>query len=79
MSGEPDIYDLARQAAVSQERMNTMQADLSATLERFRVDLERFRVDMAQRDVEAAKRETRMLLAIAGMLGLAVAVIGFLT
>ncbi len=51
--------------------MNTMQADLSATLERFRVD-------MATRDVEAAKRETRMLLAIAGMLGLAVAVVGFL-
>ncbi len=71
MSGAPDINYLARQVAVLEERMNTMQADLSATLERFLVD-------MATRDVEAAKRETRMLLAIAGMLGLAVAVIGFL-
>ena len=32
---------------------------------------------MAQRDTEAAKRETRMLLAIAGMIGLAVAILGF--
>ncbi len=64
MSGEPDIYDLARQVAVLEERMNT--------------SFERLRADIAQRDVEAAKRETRMLLVIAGMLGLAVAVIGFL-
>ena len=51
--------------------MNTMQADLSATLERFRAD-------MARRDTEAARRETRMLLAMAGMIGLAVAILGFL-
>ena len=71
MSGVPDNHELARQFAVVEERMNTMQADLSATLERFRAD-------MARRDTEAAKRETRTLLAMAAMIGLAVAIIGFL-
>ena len=64
MSEAPDNHELARQIAVLEERMNTMQADLSATLERFRADM--------------ANRETRMLLAIAGMIGLAVAILGFL-
>ena len=64
MSDAPDNHELARQVAVLEERMKTMQADLSATLERFRADM--------------ANRETRMLLAIAGMIGLAVAILGFL-
>ncbi len=41
MSGAPDHYELARQIAVMEERMKTMQADLSATLERFRTDMAR--------------------------------------
>ena len=64
MSEAPDNHELARQVAILEERMNTMQADLSAALERFRADM--------------AARETRMLLAIAGMIGLAVAIIGFM-
>ena len=64
MGGPPDNHELARQVAVLEERMKTMQADLSATLERFRADM--------------ANRETRMLLAMAAMIGLAVAIIGFL-
>ena len=71
MSEAPDNHELARQFAVLEERMNTMQADLSATLERFRAD-------MAKRETEGARRETRMLLAMAAMIGLAVAIIGFL-
>ena len=31
-------YQFARKVAVSEERTNTKQADLSATLERFRAD-----------------------------------------
>jgi len=41
--------------------MRTVQADLTATLENFRT--------------EAAKRETRMLLAVIGMIGPVVAVL----
>ena len=41
-----------------------MQANLNSTLNEMRA--------------EAAKRETRMLLAMAGMIGLAVAILGFL-
>ena len=36
------------------------------------------REDMANRDAEAAKRETRMPLATAGMIGLGIAVLGFI-
>ena len=71
MSEAPDNLQVARQLTVLEERMNTMQADLSATLERFRAD-------MAKHEKEGAKRETRMLLAMAAMIGLAVAIIGFL-
>ena len=78
MSDAPDNHELARQVAVLEERMNTMQADLSATLERFRADMARLSEGMARRDTEAAKRETRMLLAVAAMIGLAVAILGFL-
>ena len=48
-----------------------MQADLSATLERFHAD-------MAKCEMEGTRRETRMLLAMAAMIGLAVAILGFL-
>ena len=52
--------------------MNTMQANLSETLERFEAN-------SAKREAEWAKRETRLLLAIAGMFAVAVAVLGYLT
>ena len=39
MSDAPDSHELARQIAVLEERMNTMQAELSTTLERFRADM----------------------------------------
>ena len=44
--------------------MNTMQAE-------YRTDIARLAEDMA-------KRETRMLLAVAAMIGIAVAILGFL-
>ncbi len=61
---------LSERVAVLEERMKTMQADRTAPLESFRTDMER-------RDTEAAKREARMLLAVAGMTGLAVLAAGF--
>ena len=70
MGSEPDINELARQVAVLEERMNTRQAEYESALDRFRADMASMREDFAA-------RETRMLLAIAGMLGLAVAILGF--
>ena len=71
MSAAPDNHALDRRLAVLEERMNTMQAE-------YRTDIARLAEDMAKRDAEAAKRETRMLLAVAVMIGLAVAILGFL-
>ncbi len=64
MGEAPDNHDLARRLAVLEERMNTKAAETESALDRLRADM--------------AKRETRMLLAIAGMIGLAVAVLGVL-
>ena len=50
MSETPDIHQLARQVAVLEERMKTMQADLSAALERNNAAFERLRADMANRE-----------------------------
>ena len=57
--------DIATKVAVLEERMKTMQAE--------------YKTDLARIAEDAAKRETRMLLAIAAMIGLAVAVISVLT
>jgi len=56
--------DLHERVARLEERMKTMQAE-------YRTDIARLAEDMA-------KRETRTLLAIAGMIGLAVTILGFL-
>lgn len=71
MSDLPDNHELARQVAVLEERMKTMD-------ERYDKGWALLREDMAKRDAEAAKRETRMLLAVAAIIGLGVAIIGFL-
>ena len=39
MSDAPDIHDLARQVAVLEERMNTMQAKYEGALDRLRADM----------------------------------------
>ena len=64
MSGPPDNHELARQLAVLEERMKTMD-------ERYDKGWALLREDMA-------KREARMLLAIAGMIGLGIAILGFI-
>ena len=71
MSDAPDNHELARRLAVLEERMKTMD-------ERYDKGWALLREDMAKRDAEAAKRETRMLLAVAAIIGLGVAIIGFL-
>jgi len=62
--------DLQVQIARLEERMNTMQAE-------YKTDIARLAEDMAKRDTEAARRETRLILAILGIVGLAVALLKF--
>ncbi len=50
--------------------MKTMQAE-------YKTDIARLAEDMARRDAEAARRETRLILAILGMIALAVAILKF--
>lgn len=52
----PDTHALARQLAVTDERKNTMKADLAATLERFRTHMARMSEDVASRQAESSDR-----------------------
>ena len=77
MTDDPNIHDLAQQIArlegeikAQEERMKTMTAENESALDRLRADLATHRED-------AAKRETRLILAMAGMIGLAVAILKF--
>ena len=58
--------------------MTTRHAEAESAMDRLRADLARLAEDSAKRDVDAAKRDKQQLLAIAGMLALAVAILGFL-
>ena len=58
------ITELDKQVAVQREQMKTMQAE--------------YKTDIARLAEDAAKRDKQQLLAIAGMLALAVAILGFL-
>ena len=71
MSGQPSVEGLARQFAVLEERMKTMD-------ERYDKGWALLREDMAKRDAESAKRETRMLLAVAGLVSFGVVILGIL-
>ena len=71
MSGAPDDHGLARQVAVLEERMKTMQAE-------YKTDIGRLAEDMAKRDTETAKRETRIIVTMVGLFVAAVTVLGVL-
>ncbi len=79
MDPEPDIHDLARQVAVMEQSMETMQANLTATLEGFRTDQAKLRETMAQRDVEAARRDKDNLRWIVGLFIVAIVIIPVLS
>ena len=67
LSGQPSTEELA----VLEERMNSHQAE-------YRTDIARLAEDMVKRVAEAAKRETRMLLAVAGLISFGVVILGIL-
>ena len=56
MSEAPDNHELDRRLAVLEERMNTMQADLSATLERFRADMAEMMRETASTNADTQKQ-----------------------
>lgn len=66
MSGQSD---LAAKVAVLEERMNTKQAE-------YKTDIAMLAADNARLETEIAKRDTRQLMAIAAMIGIATAIIG---
>jgi hypothetical protein len=78
MSEAPDNHELARQIAVLEERMNTFQADLTATLEGFRKDMAQRDAEAAKRDTEAAKRDKDNTRWQIGLWVAAIVVLGFL-
>ena len=61
--------DLAAKVAVLEERMNTKQAE-------YKTDIAMLAADNARLETEIAKRDTRQLMAIAAMIGIATAIIG---
>ncbi len=71
MTSDLDMHDLAQQIACLEERMETKQAE-------YRTDIARLAETMAHWKTDMAQRETRMLLAMAGMIGLAVTILGIL-
>lgn len=72
MSDVPDHHELARQFAVLEERMNTMQADLSATLERFRADMAKRETDWAKRDKDNLRWQVGLWIAAVVIIGILV-------
>ena len=64
-----DHHEFDKRLAVLEECMNTQLAKNESAIDRLRADMER-------RDKEAAQRETRLILAIAGMIGIAVTILG---
>ena len=66
-----DLHDLRERLTQLEGRMNTMD-------ERYDKGWSLLREDMAKRETEAVKREKQQLLAIAGLIALATAVLGIL-
>ncbi|MCY4153352.1 MAG: hypothetical protein OXE94_14115 [Aestuariivita sp.] len=66
------IAKLEGEVKALEERMETKQAE-------YRTDISHLAEKMAERDKEAAQRETRLILAIAVIVGVGLAIFGFLT
>ncbi len=68
---------LAVQVARLEERMKTMQAEYKTDIARLAEDAAKRDAEAAKRHAEAAKRETRLILAMAGFIAVAVAILSF--
>ena len=72
MSGQPSTEDLARQLAVLEERMKTMQAEYESALDRFRADMAAHREDSARRDKDNLRWQIGLWVATVVILGIIV-------
>jgi len=71
MDDTPDNRELAHRFALLEARMDTQLAKNESAIDRMNTILADFKT-------ESAKRETRLILTMAGMIGLAAAVLGIL-
>ena len=55
-----------------------VRAEMQAMESRFVAGLERLEKEIAKQAAEAAKRETRLLLSVAAIMGLGIAILGFI-
>ncbi len=62
----------------SRAENDAMESRIEARLAGMQAHMADWKADMADWKADMAKRETRMLLAVAGMIGLAVAILGIL-
>ena len=72
MSEPPSTTDLARQLAVLEERMKTMQAEYESALDRFRADMATHREDSAKRDKDNLRWQIGLWVATVVILGIIV-------
>ncbi len=72
-------HELSRDLAVLEERMKTMQAEYKTDIARLAEDSAKrdagHKADIAQFAKDADKRETRLLLTLAGLIGVATAIL----
>jgi len=59
--------------------MNAMESRIDTSLAKNESAMDRLRADMERRDKEAAQRETRLILAVALIIGIGLTIFGFLT
>ncbi len=79
MNDAASIHALSEGIAVLDERMKTAQAGNGTLKADLAATLSGMRADMATHREDAAKRETRLILAVAVIVGVGLTIFGFLT
>jgi len=73
------IAELKGEMKAIRAEMNAMESRIDASLAKNESAMDRLRADMERRDKEAAQRETRLILAVALIIGIGLTIFGFLT
>ena len=73
-----DERDNAMEIARLQGDNQAIRAEMQAMESRIEASLGRMERKIAERDAEAAKRETRLLLAVAGLIAAGIAILSFM-
>ena len=77
MTDEPTPHQLSERIVRLEGKLEAQEERMKTTTAKNESALDRLRADMATHREDAAKRETRLILAMAGMIGLAVAILKF--